>query len=218
MPLIRRRVSPAKLAAKRANARKSTTGPRTHRGKGGVGVAVNALKHGCYASPKLFRTHLAASGEDVALYDWLYHQMSHVFRPVGKWRWREAERLARKAWCGFRRARKEGLASGWRPPTRSSVWCGLHMTAQQRARFGSKPICAVQSTDPHVMFPATFRIQVGETGVYLAFWVRSGRRRLRLAARVAPRLTLVARIKSVAAKVWSRMVGLSSRLIRGLSV
>jgi hypothetical protein len=49
------------------------------------------------------------------------------------------------------------------------------------------------------MFPATFRIQVGDTGVYLAFWVRAERRRLRVAP-VALRLPLVARIKRIAAR------------------
>jgi hypothetical protein len=208
MPLVRRRVSPAKLAANRANARKST-GPRTRGGKNRV--TLNALKHGWYASPKLFRTRVAAYGEDAALYDWFYTQMCSVFRPVGKKRWRQAERLARKAWCGFRRARRLAWAAGWRPPTRSSVCCGLHMPPQERVRFGSKPVYGVQSTDPRVMFPARFRIDVGDTGIYLAFWVRAGRRRRRRLPRsapVAPRPALGARIKRLAARVWGRIAGL----------
>ena len=67
MPLVKSpTMTPRKLAANRANALKST-GPRTYRGR--RRVTLNALKDGRYCVPKLFRTHLQETREDVALFD-----------------------------------------------------------------------------------------------------------------------------------------------------
>ncbi len=136
-------VTPCMIAANRANAQKST-GPRTDRGK--VQVTLSALKHGGYAG-RLFRSDLLRAREDVALYDWMYRQICDHFRPVGKPQWAQAQRLARKAWCGCRSARQEGLRSGRRPPTSSSVWCLLRI-----------PTCLVP-----------------QSGIRLQFWARRRR-------------------------------------------
>ncbi len=162
--------TPALLAANRANAQKST-GPRTARGK--AQITLNPLKHGGYAG-RLFRSNLLRAREDVALYDWMYRQICDNFRPVGKPQWAQAQRLARKAWCGCRRARQEGLRSGRRPPTSSSVWCLLRIPTCLGG-FGTNPLYAVQSMDSRVTFPLRIRIVVPQSGIRLQFWARSRR-------------------------------------------
>ena len=155
------------IAANRANAQKST-GPRRK-----ARVTLNALKHGGYAG-RLFRSHLLLAREDVALYDWLYRQICDNFRPVGKLQWARAERLARKAWCLCRTARQQGLRSGQKPPTRSSIWCALRVPTSWGGS-GTKPIYAVKSTDSRITFPLRIRIEIPKTGIRLQFWVRSRR-------------------------------------------
>ncbi len=162
--------TPAVLAANRANAQKST-GPRTARGK--AQVTLNALKHGGYAG-RLFRSNLLRAREDVTLYDWMYRQICDNFRPVGKPQWAEAERLARKAWCSCRSARQEGLRSGRRPPTSSSVWCLLRIPTCLGGS-GTNPLYAVQSMDRRVTFPLRIRIVVPKTSIRLQFWARRRR-------------------------------------------
>ncbi len=173
-------VSPRMLAANRANAQKST-GPRTYRGK--TQITLNNLKHGRYAG-RLFRSHLLLIREDVALYDWMYRQVCHHFRPVGKRQFAEAERLAREAFCAFRRARKEGLKAGEKLPRRSSVWSSLRIPVAAGGQSRSNRIYAVKSTEVYTTSRLRFRLFVPKTGIRLQFWTR-GRRR------VFPRLPLV---------------------------
>jgi hypothetical protein len=69
MPLVKSpRLTPAKLAADRANARKGT-GPRTAEGK--RRVMLNALKHGRYARTE----KLIQGGADAGLLDWIHAQL-----------------------------------------------------------------------------------------------------------------------------------------------
>ncbi len=163
--------SPALLAANRANAQNST-GPRTLRGKAQANPP-SRMRDGGYAG-RLFRSNLVRAREDVALYDWMYRQICDSFRPVGKAQWAHAEWLARKAWCGCRRARQEGLRSGRRPPTSSSVWCLLRIPTSLGGS-GTKPLYAVQSMDRRVTFPSRTRIVIAKTGIRLQFWVRRRR-------------------------------------------
>jgi len=167
----RPKVTPRMIAANRANAQKST-GPRTGIGK--KRVALNALSHGKYTD-KLFRSHLLLAREDVGLYDWMYRQIRDNLRPVGKAQWARAEELARWAWCSCRRAQREGLRSGQRPSTGSSVWCSLRIPTSLGGS-GTKPEYAVKSTDSRVTFPSRIHIRVPRTGIRLQFWVRSRRR------------------------------------------
>ena len=206
MPLVHRRVTPAQLAANRANARKST-GPRTHRGK--CAIRLNALLHGAYASPKFFRTYLMGAREDVALYDWIYSQMCAVYRPRSRERWAAAERVSRGAWCRFRMVRMVGVGKGWRIPTQSSIWCRLRVPLRLAVGgIGTKPIYAVKSMDHSVTFRLRHEIQIGDEGVYLAFWTRRKRRQrpaLPKAARAARSPGLGAGIKGLAARIWQRV-------------
>ncbi len=167
----RRKVTPRMLAANRANAQKST-GPRTASGK--ARVALNGLKHGHYTG-RLFRSQLVRAREDVGLYDWLYRQMCENIRPVGKAQWARAEELARWAWCHCHKAQEEGLRSGQKPSTSSSVWCLLRIPTSL-GWSGPKPIYAVKSTDSRLTFPLRIRLEMPNTGIRLKFWVRSRRR------------------------------------------
>lgn len=91
-------LTPAFLAACRANAQKST-GPRTDRGKGHI--VLNAMKHGRYS--KSFRESLVRAGAEVETYDWIEDVLFRCFEPCAAHdRW-ETEKLAREIWCYFRR-------------------------------------------------------------------------------------------------------------------
>jgi hypothetical protein len=219
MPLIRHRVTPAKLAANRANARKST-GPRTHRGKGAV--RLNALRHGFYASPKFFRTYMAGAREDVALYDWIYSQVCHVLRPSTGYRWVEAERVSRGTWCRFRMLRLVGLRRGWKAPRSSSMWCRLRVPLSRASGdVGTKPIYGVKSIDSHVMFRMSHRIEIGEAGIYLAFWTRRKRRRPRVPVqppRPAPQGGWGALLKRFVAKIWNPIARWRARKPRNIDL
>ena len=163
MPLVKFPVlTPAKLAANRANARKST-GPRSYRGK--CRVTLNALRHGRCASPKLFRSRLAAVHEEVALYDWIYKMICDVVRPVGKAEWRTMNQMACRAWCFLARPQ------GRRPlPTRSSLWCQLRL----QRRHGGSGRYAVKASVGRVLNPTAYWLKFDES-TYLKFWVRRRR-------------------------------------------
>jgi hypothetical protein len=206
MPLVHRRVTPAKLAANRANARKST-GPRTHRGK--CAVRLNALRHGIYASPKFFRTYIAGAREDVALYDWIYSQVSAVLRPRDRKRWAGAERVSRGTWCQFRMLRIVGIRRGWRILTSSTIWCRLRVPlCLAVGDIGTKPIYGVKSMDHSVTFRMRHEIQIGDKGIYLAFWTRRKPRQRHTLPKPAPPERppgLGARMKGLAAGMWQRV-------------
>lgn len=94
MSLLRRRtLTPAELAARRANARKST-GPRTLLGK--VQVRLNALKDGRYAKP--FRRFLLDLGEDPREFDRRLCGLIAAFQPSDARALGEVERLAALYW------------------------------------------------------------------------------------------------------------------------
>ncbi len=111
------RITPALLAANRANASRCT-GPRTAEGK--RRILLNALKHGRYA--RSFREHLVKAGprEAVELFDWIHQKICACFEPTGEKERRRAERLACQVW---------------------SVLC------RRRKRKGSKPECSLESRD-----------------------------------------------------------------------
>jgi hypothetical protein len=120
MPLVKSpRMTPGKLAANRANGRRSA-GPCTYAGR----YRVNALKHGRYSRD--FRSNLLKAREDVALYDWIYARLREGCQPVGKPEWQEVERLARATWCLFRRERpKNGGPGGSGRRVRYGRWLGF---------------------------------------------------------------------------------------------
>ena len=154
------------IAAYHANAQKST-GPRRK-----ARVTINALKHGGYAG-RLFRSHLVLAREDVAPATGCTVRFAITSAPSASLNV-QAERLARKAWCTSRKARREGLQSGQRPPARSSVWCLLRVPTS-RGGSGTKPIYVVKSTDSRITFPLRIRIEIPKTGIRLRFWVHRPR-------------------------------------------
>ncbi len=96
-------LTPASLAARRANARKST-GPRSVAGK--ARVALNALKHGRHARglhPRLLR---AGGWADAALYRRLQFVLLGAFGPSDLAGYRDCQRMAAEAWCQFGGFRK----------------------------------------------------------------------------------------------------------------
>jgi len=90
------KLTPARLAACRANARKST-GPRTVRGK--ARSSLNALKHGRYAR-RLTRTlEQAGEREQLRVYWGIVSRISQRFQVDWKRERQVTERLARQVWC-----------------------------------------------------------------------------------------------------------------------
>ncbi|QDU19436.1 hypothetical protein [Urbifossiella limnaea] len=98
-------VSPARLAANRANARRST-GPRTPAGK--AASARNAVRHGLYAAAAL----LPALGETAADWDDFRAAVARSLRPEGA---AEAATAERVAWVLYRQRRLAALATGPAP-------------------------------------------------------------------------------------------------------
>ncbi len=121
MPLCKKRtMTPARIAANRANSQQST-GPRTVEGK--RRVMWNALKHGQRSGN--FRRALIRSGDDVKAYDRLCWMLVALFQPTlsgpkrskGPGR-RQVELLSRRMWC----ERREKLRSKSRSQVDSFAW------------------------------------------------------------------------------------------------
>jgi hypothetical protein len=156
-------MTPRKLAAVRANGRKSA-GPRTQAGKDKS--MLNALKHGQYS--KAFRSNLLKAREDVALYDWIYARILETFQPVGKRQWRVAKQWARETWCLLRRERpKNGEAEG--PLVEGAVW-SMAWTPWRHGGLEIKPRYIVKTGLSRLSFPALMRFD--SCGSRLMFWVR----------------------------------------------
>jgi hypothetical protein len=83
-------VTPALLAANRANARKST-GPRTVEGKDRI--VLNALKEGRHARDFGDNLRRAKSQGEAELFQWMLDQVRAAFRLHG---WQEDERKAER--------------------------------------------------------------------------------------------------------------------------
>ncbi len=119
MPLVKSpRMTPAKLAANRANARKCT-GPRTPEGK--RRVMLNALKHGRYARTE----KLIQAGADAGLLDWIRAQIVACYQTQGERGLRAVEQMTREVWCNFApgpKARRRELQRQRQLPTRTSLW------------------------------------------------------------------------------------------------
>src|SRR5271169_160112 len=89
-------LTPASLAARRANALRST-GPRSAAGK--ARSCLNALRHGRRARD--LRAKLARTGDSEALFllDWFHHHILLFWRPRKERTWRYTIRLAARVWC-----------------------------------------------------------------------------------------------------------------------
>lgn len=108
-------LTPALLAANRANAQKST-GPRTVQGKNRI--VLNALKHGRHA--RTFRDKLlrARSKEDAELFQWILEQVRRGFRIHG---WQDDELGGAVGAAGVVRAAPGRTAPG---RLRPAAWKG----------------------------------------------------------------------------------------------
>ena len=94
-------VTPASLAARRRNARKST-GPRSPFGK--ARVALNPMKHGI--SSRSFRATLEKAGESTELYDRALEILGNVLRPRNRLAARRTARYAQMICRLTRRSEK----------------------------------------------------------------------------------------------------------------
>ena len=90
------RLTPASLAARRANALRST-GPRTEQGK--AWSCLNALRHGRRA--RNFRTRLERTRDQEAifLFDYVFSNLMERWKPPTEWEWNLTAREAVRAWC-----------------------------------------------------------------------------------------------------------------------
>jgi hypothetical protein len=112
-------LTPASLAARRANARKST-GPRTECGK--ARVALNPLKHGRRAVALRERLERAGYREGEAFYCRIQSRISKTLARPGDGSERQAERLASWIWTfrrGFERWQRQ----------RAKLECSLESSA-----------------------------------------------------------------------------------------
>ncbi len=89
-------LTPASLAARRANALRST-GPRTAAGK--ARSCLNALRDGRRARDLRAKLARIGDSEAVFLLDWFHHHMLWFWRPRKERTWRYTVRLAARAWC-----------------------------------------------------------------------------------------------------------------------
>ncbi len=122
-----RTVTPAFLAAARANAQKST-GPRTEQGK--RYIVLNSLKHGRYS--KFFRENLVKAHEDVELYDHILKRIKDHLDSQSSQENLRAEILAREVWCAYRNVRRIKRAMATRKHGAES---------RIRSEYPSFPIC-----------------------------------------------------------------------------
>ncbi len=134
-------LTPALLAACRANAKKST-GPATPQAK--ARVSLNGLKHGGYAVRLRERILQVHGPESDAQYRWFRSEIARTFHADSPAAQRLAERLAARAWVQARRAERQ----------RTKHECGL---------FSGNP-------DPPQNVLLQIRIEDRRRGIGLIFW------------------------------------------------
>jgi hypothetical protein len=123
--------TPASLAARRANALRST-GPRTAAGK--ARSCLNALRHGRRARD--LRAKLGRIGDSEALFllDWFHHHILLFWRPRKERAWRYTIRLAARVWCFM-----NGL--GLRPRTQDTQEEADGKRAVRTYQYGDAQVC-----------------------------------------------------------------------------
>jgi hypothetical protein len=178
---LRRRptVTPAQLAANRANARKST-GPRTVEGKNRI--VLNALKNGRPARNLGESLRRAKSQEEAELFQWILEQVRTAFRLHG---WnedeRKAERLAQRVWCELRREERRWHAFARRLGNgrvrfqrRTATLWALPWTPPRLGGLGTNPEYAVKSTDKFLTSLSRIQLEIKDQRKVpvLKFWVR----------------------------------------------
>ena len=150
MPLRKSpQLTPELLAAKRANARKST-GPRTPAGK--QNSKFNGAKHGAYAAPENHYHIMRALGEDPREFELLKQQLMAGYGPADPLWQHQAEDLAKLYWRRQRLERaQEGmmrralLAAQERQRLRREEMAGVTFDASQPLEILAAPLS--ESTD-----------------------------------------------------------------------
>ena len=172
-------MTPALLAANRANARKST-GPRTVEGKDRI--VLNALKGGRHARNFGENLRRAKSQGEAELFQWMLDQVRAAFRLHG---WQEnerkAERLAQRVWCELEREERRlhafarRLGNGRvRFPRRTATLWALPWTPRRWGGLGTNPEYAVKSTDRFLTSLSRIQVEIKDQRnvSLLKFWVR----------------------------------------------
>ena len=178
---LRRRptMTPALLAANRANARKST-GPRTVEGKDRI--VLNALKGGRHARNFGENLRRAKSQGEAELFQWMLDRVRAAFRLHG---WQEnerkVERLAQRVWCELEReerrlhafARRLGNGRVRFPRRPATLWA-LPWTPLRWGGLGTNPEYAVKSTDRFLTSLSGIQVEIKDQRnvPVLKFWVR----------------------------------------------
>jgi hypothetical protein len=158
-------ITPALLAANRANALRST-GPRTAEGKDRI--VLNALKDGRHARDLGEKLGRAKSNGDAELFQWILEQVRTAFRLHG---WQEderkAERLAQQVWCEFGREERRlytftrRLGNGRvRFPRRTATLWALPWTPPRLGGLGTNPEYAVKSTDRFLTSLSRIQVEI----------------------------------------------------------
>jgi len=144
LPLVKSpTMTPRKMAANRANAKKST-GPQTPEGQ--RRVMLNGLRHG--ADSAAFRANLMKAGRNVELFDWIHKRVREEM-PLAKPR--VAEHLARRVWCGVSLDRSTSQGPKDPPPTQASLWC-VAWTPWRAGGLATKPRYTMTSIDPRITY------------------------------------------------------------------
>jgi hypothetical protein len=186
MSLSRRTtVTPPQLAAKRANARKST-GPRTVEGKSRI--VLNALKNGRHARNLGENLRRAKSQEEAELFQWILDQVRTAFCLHG---WQEdkgkAERLAQRVWCELGREERRWHAFARRLgdgrvrfQRRTATLWAQPWTPPRLGGLGTNPEYAVKSIDKFLTSLSRIRVEIKDQRKVpvLKFWVRRSPLRL----------------------------------------
>jgi hypothetical protein len=151
MPLRRSPVlTPRALAARRANALKST-GPRTAAGK--ARSCLNALRHGRRAHD--LRAKIARTGDSEALFllDWFHERILLRWQPRNERWWRYTIRLAARVWCFMNgrslrpRSGDEKAGTSWKRVIKFYQY-GDWWRCPRRLRIGRKRGSGIQFRNP----------------------------------------------------------------------
>jgi hypothetical protein len=182
-------MTPRKISANRANARRST-GPRTEEGK--RHMMLNGLRHGGFSQD--FRANLIRAGYDVELFDWIHERVREEMLTASP---RVAELVARRVWCGLCLHRRTDQRPSEPPPTQASLWC-LAWTPWRAGGLATKPRYAVKPFGRR-----TRRLCPG-----FRFWIEDPSSRRRLLFWVPRRRGTVVRLPVTAwpeIAAWERM-------------
>jgi len=192
MPFVKSpTMTPRKLAANRANARKST-GRRTVVGR--RRVVLNGLQHG--GRSRAFRANLLKAGHDVELFNWIHERVREEMPAATPC---AAEYLARRVWCALCRSPKIDQRTKEPPPTQTSLWC-VAWTPWRAGGLAINPRYAVKSADAQITplsAGSRFRIEDPSSQRRLMFWVR-GRRgtKVRLPVTTWPEIAAWVRMRT----------------------